>query len=226
MMRVFESRLALAEALARDTANALARRIKEQGRAMIAVSGGTTPVLFFEALSRMDLEWSRVVVTLVDERWVPEDNPRSNAALVRRHLLAGLAAEARLIPLYNGAPTPASGLQALEEMMEAQPLPLAAAILGMGEDGHTASFFPGGDHLEAALNPSSGRLLESMTAPGAGEPRITFTLPVLLQAAFLALHIEGERKREVLTHAQGPGADSQMPVRAVLRRALPVYWCP
>lgn len=226
MMQVFESRLALAEALARDTASALTRRIQAQGQAMLAVSGGTTPGLFFAALSRMDLEWSRVVVTLVDERWVPEDNPRSNAALVRRTLMVGHAAKARLVPLYNGAPTPDLGLKALAETMEGQPLPLAAAILGMGEDGHTASFFPEGDHLDAALNPPPGRLLETMNAPGAGETRVTFTLPVLLQAGFLALHIEGERKREVLAAAQVPGTDAKMPVRAVLRQSLPVYWCP
>lgn len=224
-MQVFESRAALAKALAQATSAALEARIKTQGRAMLAVSGGSTPMLFFEALSQTSLDWSRVVVTLVDERWVPEDNPRSNAALVRRHLLVGQAASARFIPLYNGAATPDSGMAVQEAVLAAQPLPLAAAILGMGEDGHTASFFPGGDHLSAALNPVSGRLLETMAAPGAGEPRITLTLPVLQNADFLALHIEGERKREVLARAQEQGPDAEMPVRAVLRHCPSVYWC-
>lgn len=225
-MRVFDSRAALAAALARDTAHALAARLRARGRAMLAVSGGQTPGLFFEALSQMPLEWSHIVVTLVDERWVPEENPRSNAALVRRHLLVNNAASARFIPLYNGAPTPALGLAAQAQMLAAQPWPLAAAILGMGEDGHTASFFPGGDHLDAALNMESGQLLETMEAPGAGEPRITLTLPALSQADLLAIHIEGERKRAVLADAQKPGPDADMPVRAVLRHAPSLYWCP
>lgn len=225
-MQAFTSRAALAQALAQATAKALAARLMLQNTAVLAVSGGTTPMAFFEALSQVDLDWARVVVTLVDERWVPEDNPRSNAALVRRHLLANNAAKAEFFSLYNGEKTPALGMQALEAALAAQNLPLAAAILGMGEDGHTASFFPGGDRLDAALDPDSGRLLETMTAPGALEPRITLTLPVLWQANFLALHIEGEKKREVLARAQGEGGDAEMPVRAILRRCPDIYWCP
>lgn len=225
-MNLFETRQALAEGLARDTARALAARLQCAEQAMLAVSGGTTPVLFFEALSRVELEWSRIVVTLVDERWVPEEAPRSNAALVRRHLLTANAASASFIPLYNGAATPAEGKQAQAALLASQPLPLAAAILGMGEDGHTASFFPDGDHLAAALNPQTDQLLETMAAPGAGESRITLTLPILVQADFLALHIEGERKRNVLARAREIGPVSEMPVRAILAHKPPVYWCP
>lgn len=224
-MQTFSSRAALAEALAQATAQALVDSLKAQEKAMLAVSGGSTPTLFFEMLSRADLDWSRVVLTLVDERWVPEDSPRSNAALVRRHLLVNHAARAQFIPLYNGAETPALGVAALEATLKAQPLPLAAVVLGMGEDGHTASFFPGGDHLISALNPNSERLLETMTAQGAGEPRITLTLPVLIRAGFLALHIEGERKREVLVRAQEQGAEEEMPVRAILQNSPTIYWC-
>lgn len=225
-MKLFESRSALAEALAQDTALALEARLQTEGKAMLAVSGGTTPMLFLEALSRAELAWSRVVVTLVDERWVPEENPRSNAALVRRHLLTAHAASASFVPLYNGTATPAEGIKAQAALLASQPLPLAAVILGMGEDGHTASFFPGGDRLSSALSPPAGQLLETMEAPNAGEPRITLTLPVLLQADFLALHIEGERKREVLARAGEAGTDLEMPVRAVLARKPPIYWCP
>lgn len=225
-MQAFTSRAALAQALARDTARALAARLNTPQKAVLAVSGGTTPTAFFEALSQADIDWARVVVTLVDERWVPEDNPRSNAALVRRHLLTNNAVKAEFFPLYNGEKTPSLGIKALESALAAQNLPLAAAILGMGEDGHTASFFPGGDRLGAALDPQSGRLLEAMEAPGAGEPRITLTLPTLSSADFLALHIEGDKKREVLVRAQGEGADSEMPVRSVLRHGPDIYWCP
>lgn len=225
-MNIFESPTALASALALATAEALRASIKARGRALLAVSGGRTPVLFFEALSQVPLNWSDVVVTLVDERWVPEDHPRSNAALVRRHLLVNHAGAAAFLPLYNAAPTPEQGLAAQEALLAVQPLPLAAAILGMGDDGHTASFFPGGDHLAVALSQDSGRLLASIKAPGAGEPRITLTLPVLAGAPFLAIHIEGEGKRDVLTKARQTGAEQDMPVRAVLRHTPHIYWCP
>lgn len=127
--RIFEAREALAETLARDVADELARAIEAKGRATLAVSGGTTPKLFFEKLSVIDIPWSRVSVTLVDERQVPESSERSNARLVRQHLLQNKAAAARFVPLVDNP--------------DAENIPaFDVAVLGMGNDGHTASFFP------------------------------------------------------------------------------------
>jgi 6-phosphogluconolactonase len=225
-MHSFANRKALAQELARNVAAALKARLDVQVEALLAVSGGSTPGLFFSELSKTDLDWPRVMVTLVDERWVPEENPRSNAALVRRTLLINNAASARFIPLYNGADSPEAGRAALEAQLAQLPLSLAAAILGMGEDGHTASYFPEGDNLATALSPAHGQAVETIRAPGAGEPRITLTLPVLANADLLALHIEGERKREVLEQALAAGPDEAMPVRAVLRHDPQIYWSP
>ena len=225
-MQVFPDREVLAKALARDVAAALSARLAVQVEAMLAVSGGSTPGLFFAELSKAGLDWSRVIVTLVDDRWVPEASPRSNAALVRRHLLINNAAAARFIPLYNGAASPQAGRAAIEAQFAQLPLSLAAAVLGMGEDGHTASFFPGGDRLAMALAPAQGQSVEAMNAPNAGEPRITLTLPVLLKADLLALHIEGEGKRVVLEQALAEGPVEAMPVRAVLRHDPKIYWSP
>ena len=226
MMLVFEDRAALAQRLAQDTATALANRLKINESAWLAVSGGSTPGLFFQALSQAELEWSRIGVTLVDERWVPQESPRSNEALVRQSLLVNKAAAARFVPLYNGAATPEAGLESVQALFASLPLPFAAVILGMGEDGHTASFFPGGDHLAAALDPAPGQLLESMHAPGAGEPRITFTLPPLVGADFVALHIEGGAKQAVLAQARAPGLVDEMPIRAILPHKPHILWCP
>jgi 6-phosphogluconolactonase len=213
--RIFGAREALAETLARDVADELARAIEAKGRASLAVSGGATPTLFFEKLSVIDIAWSRVSITLVDERQVPETSERSNAGLVRRHLLQNRAAAAHFIPLVGN---PDAGKMP----------PFDVAILGMGNDGHTASFFPGGDRLAEALDVNSRRTLIEMTAPGAGEPRLTFTLPALQSAGRLALHIEGAEKKQVLTRALAEGPAEEMPVRAVLRSPSPLtlYWCP
>ena len=213
--RIFEAREALAEALARDVADELARAIEAKGKATLAVSGGSTPKLFFERLSEIDIPWSRVSVTLIDERQVPETSERSNARLVRQHLLRSKAAAAQFIPLHGNPDA------------EKAP-PFDVAILGMGNDGHTASFFPGGDRLADALDADSKERLIEMTAPGAGEPRLTFTLPVINAAGRLALHIEGAEKKQVLKKALGEGPEEDMPVRAVLRSQAPVtlYWCP
>jgi len=211
---------ALAEAVAAD----LAQAIEKRGQALIAVSGGSTPRRFMEALSRQDLDWSKVTVTLVDERWVPPSHPRSNARLVDNHLLHGKAAAARFVPLYVDAPTPENALPRVAAHIAALPLPLDVAVLGMGTNGHTASFFPGGDHLAEAVDPEGAAQVLPMRAPDAGEPRITLTLPVLAAAPRLYLQIEGVKKRHVLEES-ADGAD--YPMRAVLEAApqLEVFWC-
>jgi 6-phosphogluconolactonase len=221
---------ALAAALAERVAGALRAGIAERGSALLAVSGGRTPLAFLEQLSQAALDWSRVQVTLVDERWVDEHDPRSNARLVREHLLRGAAAAAMFVPLYTGAASPEDGQAEANRRVHALPLPFDAVVLGMGLDGHTASFFPGGDQLDAALDPHRPCGVLPMRAPGAGEPRITLTLPTLLKTRQLLLHVEGEDKRQVLARARsGQDDGARYPVRAVLQRSpvpVAVYWCP
>lgn len=221
---------ALASALAERIADRLRDGIAERGHALLAVSGGSTPRHVFEQLSRQALDWSKVTVTLVDERWVPESNERSNAAMVKAMLLQHAASSAQFVPLYSDAPTPEAGLAAVRARMAALELPFDAVILGMGNDGHTASFFPGGDRLPEALDLKSATRVLPMRAAGAGEPRITFTLSALLDTRALYLHIEGDTKRQLLADARlGLGEAANFPVRAVLtqqRVPVAVYWCP
>jgi len=224
--RDFADRAQLAEALAAAVAADLKAGAEARGAASLAISGGTTPAAFFEALAaRDDVPWDKVTVTLVDERWVDAGSDRSNARLVAAKLLQGRAAAARFVPLYQGGVQPDAG--AAGAAQRAVPYPLDAAVLGMGNDGHTASFFPGGDHLAEALT-GEGPVV-AMRAPGAGEPRVTLTLPVLLAARALYLHIEGEEKATTLARALADGPVEDMPVRALLRATaapLTIYWCP
>ncbi|MCP1372709.1 6-phosphogluconolactonase [Dyella lutea] len=221
---------ALAASLAERVADLLREAIATRGRAVLAVSGGSTPKHFFEHLSHAGLDWSKVQVTLVDERWVPESSDRSNARLVKAMLLTDRAAAATFVPLHQDTPTPEEGLAALEAQVDALALPFDVVVLGMGPDGHTASFFPGGDRLAEALDPAGTVRVIPMRADGAGEPRITFTLPALLDTRALFLHIEGDAKRRVLADAQlGLAEGRDYPVRAVLEQTrvpVSVYWCP
>jgi 6-phosphogluconolactonase len=227
-MHEFSSSPDLAEALAASVQDALVARLQRDGTAAFAVSGGTTPIKFFQALSAKNLDWRAVTITLVDDRWVPESSPRSNAALVKTHLLQNRAAAATFIPLVTAAATPEAGRHVTEAAIAALKIPFAAIILGMGTDGHTASFFPGGDRLAEALHPANGQLTETMRAETAIDPRITLTLPVLLEADHLFLHIEGQAKRDTLEAAMQPGPIETMPIRAILRRDPPpqIFWSP
>ncbi len=226
----FSDSQALAAALAERVADQLRAGIAERGGALLAVSGGSTPRQFFERLSREELEWSKVQITLVDERWVPESSERSNAGMVRTLLLQHEASRAQFVPLYTDAPTPEAGLATVRARIATLALPFDAVVLGMGNDGHTASFFPGGDRLPEALDINGSVRVLPMRAAGAGEPRITFTLPALLDTRALYLHVEGDAKRQLLADARlglGPAVD--YPVRSVLtqqRVPVSVYWCP
>ena len=226
--RTFADKPTLARELAEAVADRIRTAIAERGVAAIAVSGGSTPGRFFQALGKTrDIDWEKVIVTLVDERWVDETSDRSNALLVNERMLQGPAAVARFFPLYSGGDEPDAAAVAKTNALLAQlPEQFAAVVLGMGSDGHTASFFPGGDTLAEALSAQGPAI--AIRAPGAGEPRITFTLPSLLRTDGLYLHVEGEEKADVLDTALGDGPIEDMPIRAVLRsgHAVSVYWCP
>jgi 6-phosphogluconolactonase len=225
----FSDTAALASLLASDVATQLSQAIAARGTASMAVSGGSTPKRFFEALSSHDIDWDRVTVTLVDERFVPADNPRSNHLLVATHLLKDKAADAIFLPLYQDV---ADALQAAAiATTKAEDIgnPFDVVILGMGTDGHTASFFPGGNHLARAIAAETPRGVMTMMADGAGEERLTFSFSSLNDARFLVLHIEGDGKKVVLDQAEAGTDELEMPIRAMLNRAaspLEIYWAP
>lgn len=224
---VFTDRETLAGALADHVAERLATAIAGRGSGFLAVSGGTTPGRFFAALSSRPIAWDKVTVTLVDERFVPPSSPRSNAALVADMLLRNAASLARFAPLYHAAESADAAAIAAEAELATLPWPLDAAVLGMGTDGHTASFFPDADTLPDLLDPDNARTVLPVDAASAGEPRLTLSMPRLTEAGFLALHIEGAEKRAVFEAAmQG---DDRKPIRAVIEaspRPMNVFWAP
>jgi 6-phosphogluconolactonase len=227
--RDFANASALADALVAEVAARLRAGIAGRGRASLLVSGGTTPKRFFRALSTADLDWKKVTIAPVDERWVPPDSDRSNSRLIMENLLTNDAASARFLAPYLHGKTAGEGAAGFAARSSVLARPFDVVILGMGNDGHTASFFPGGNNLRRALDLKSAPSAVAIDAPGAEEPRVTFTLRELLDTGFLALHIEGEAKAATLARALQPGPVEDMPIRAVLRQArtpLTIYWCP
>lgn len=225
----YPDREALAVALAAGIAAKLAGAVAVQGHATLAVSGGSTPKRLFQVLSQTEISWDRVTVILVDERIAPPDSDRANQSLLRASLLQGPAAAAHLVAYETGLATPEENAERSAELFAGVSFPLDVAVLGMGSDGHTASFFPHGDRLAEALNPETETRVLPMRAAGAGEPRLTLTLRTLLDARFLALHIEGEEKRGVFETAFSGVDANAMPVRAVLhqdRTPVHLFWAP
>lgn len=215
----------LAHALAVRVADALRQAIASRGQATLVVSGGRSPVPFFEALAQQALPWTQVLVSLADERWVPVNHAGSNEALVRRHLLRGPAAEARFLSLYQVA----GNLEQAAELADAavaELVPIDVLVLGMGDDGHTASLFPHSPNLHQALQPDCARRVLPMLAPSEPTQRLTLTLPMLASARLPLLAIQGQAKLNVLTTALMPGDIAQLPIRAFLNSPLEIHWCP
>ena len=211
----------LAQRLAAWIGLRLHQAIEQRGHAVLAVSGGKSPVPLFEALRAQPLDWSRVSITLVDERCVPHDHPDSNTALVRAHLLQQGAAAASFVPWFDALPDPLDdkALQALadaaSQRLAREPWPWDLAILGMGEDGHTASLFPHAPGLQQALH-ASGPV--AWTRPlNAPHARLTLTLPALLATRELVLPLIGPAKLRVYQQAR-LSEDDTLPISLVLHQ--------
>jgi 6-phosphogluconolactonase len=211
--------------LAQDIAQRLAAAIQARGFAVLSVSGGKSPVALFEALRVIDIDWSSVRVTLVDERCVPRIHPDSNALLVQTHLLQDLAAKAQLVFMVTSATEP---LESPTTLAKAAGLALNAAgfadvlVLGMGADGHTASLFPEAPNLAEALDLRNTQICAAVELknPPANAPyaRITQTLPQILSARHIVLPLTGADKLHTLQQAW-PHAKAILPISFVLQQS-------
>ncbi len=195
-----------AEDLARQCSETIATAIDlalaERDRAQIALAGGETPRATYERLGLEHLPWSRVDLLLGDERWVPMDHPASNARMLSQTLLAQApASKARLHPVPTTLATPLEGARAygqlLHQLCPGNPPRLDLVLLGLGDDGHTASLFPGSVALDVRDKPVT-------VGEGKGMPRITFTAPVLCAARQVVFLVSGAGKRQALSRLLDP----------------------
>lgn len=228
-LRRFDSAHELESTIAGEIAARLAGAISARGQAALLVSGGHSPAGLFEQLRLQALDWSRVSIALVDERWVEPTDPGSNERMVREALLRDRAAAARFFGLKNAAPSPELGATAAWNASAHIPRPVDVIVLGMGDDGHTASLFPASPNLERALDLKSPAGYIGMWAPSAPHARLSLNLTALLDSHRIVIFLLGEAKWRTYGEACGPGPVEAMPIRAVLRQErvpVDVVWAP
>jgi 6-phosphogluconolactonase len=207
----------------------LATELAERGTARILLSGGTTPAPIYAQLARAPLDWTKVTVGLVDERWLSPQDAASNTRLIREHLL-DLADVGQFEPLVREGLSLAESVHAAN--LEAEHATDACVtVLGMGNDGHTASLFPGSVDLDKALaSPLPYAAMDASGCPVAGDwrLRITLTPAGFARTRGRILLLRGEAKREVLLRALQDGDIRELPIRVVLGlggQPLRVHWC-
>lgn len=219
------SAVAITAALRREL---LPREDEPLPRARLLLSGGTTPAPVFRALSQAPLDWQRVDIGLVDERWLLPSDLDSNAHLVQAHLLRNKAAAARFQPLTRAGRGIEAAVAAANLHARQSP---GVVVLGMGGDGHTASLFPGMQGLDAALaSHESYVAVDASGCPGAGAwlRRISLTPAGLAPASSRILLLRGGDKRMVFEQALDGTDPRKMPIRIAFTTpgaTLDVYWC-
>lgn len=220
---------AWAGACATRLVDALAAAVAANGRALFAGSGGSTPSPIYRRMAGADLDWSRVAVTLVDERYVPETSPDSNARLLRETLLTGPAAAARFVPLYRPAVTVDRAAALAAHALAAEGGRLDAVLLGMGDDGHICSMFPHSPTLKTLLTPDLPPTVLGVPAGRDGMApsmeRLSINLPYLAQAGRVVLALTGAAKRATFER-EAAGHPATRPIAALMASAVPldVLW--
>jgi len=223
----FSSREQLDITLAEQVSSLLQSALALKGKASIAVSGGSTPKGFFKALSEKNVDWEKVTITLADERWVDINSNDSNTRLVHEHLLQNKASAAKFFHLKQGEHLCDKTLVDLNLTANNTLLPLDVLILGMGEDGHTASLFPCSEQIQQGLAQGNSNALMQVTPTTASHQRITFSFAALSESKNIFLHISGDSKKQVLNNALVSTNIYAMPIRAFLHNdniMTQVYW--
>lgn len=197
----------------------LIEAVRERGKAVLAVSGGKTPEPLFNLLSEMSLPWHLISVILVDERFVPADHADSNAALVCKALIKSSAEKASFIPMYLDNTSIEQCALLFDEQFRELGGVVDVVVLGMGEDGHTASWFPDCAQIDALIDPLNPRFCAPSEPTAAPHKRLTLTLPAFLKSRVVTLLVTGEKKRQVYLEARQTAEPvNGLPVRAVLHQ--------
>jgi len=225
----FPNREDASEAAAGLAADTLGADIARTGAASLMVSGGSTPARMFELLSSAPVDWAKVTAGLVDERWVAPDHPDSNERLVRTRLLKDAAARASFLPMKTAHASPAEAVADRHTAYAPHCGSISFLLLGMGTDGHTASWFPGTANFDAVVAPDAKLCVAAVEAPGAKvAQRLTLTGAAVTHANRALLLVFGAEKRSILDR-MAEADPKNCPVRFAidgLGDRLSIFWAP
>ena len=223
----FKSTEELLENFSKTIIKKLEYAIKTKEKAVLLVSGGNTPKALFKKLRTYDIAWEKVIVSLVDERWVNEKHEDSNARLVKEYLLKDKASKATFIPLYKENIDPLDSVDMCSKLFKNELFPCDVLILGMGDDSHTASLFPNNVKLKEGIDLNNENYCVSMTPLKAEHTRMSLTLSAILKADNIYLLIQGINKKEVYEKALKEDNFLLSPISAVLKnekKQIEVYY--
>lgn len=222
---IVKSRLEIEEQLAARIASDLKSEIEEFGDASLLVSGGSTPKGLFKSLCIKDIPWDKVRISLVDERFLPNGSKDQNGSLIKSYLLMNRAAKATFFPMVLDPLNLQKNLELFKDSLSKIRRPFTVVVLGMGNDGHTASFFPDSDELDKAIeDPNNDEVLITHT-DSSPYARITFSFKALSKAKHLYLHFYGEEKHLILEKAKGKSGHLPYPIQKFLKEVdeLKIY---
>ena len=230
--RKFDCRTDLAEQLSQRIIEIIDADVSSKGKASAAFSGGTTPKRmlesFFANLSKKKIAEGALTITVADERMVPLSHERSNFAMLKE-AVGNSCIKTSIVPLFSGDDAERTSVTpVVDRLSRHELLPCSAIVLGMGTDGHTASWFAGSPNLPELVDPQQPSPV-LLTQSDEGEPRLTMTLSEIARAQNVFLHIEGEAKLDVFNAAMGDGPADELPIRHILRHPeakVIVYWAP
>ncbi len=217
-MKEFSSKDQLDQVLCADLVKIIQRAISENGSANILLSGGSSPIRLYELMSNADLDWSQVLIGLVDERFVPPINEFSNEKMIREKLIQNYAQSARFVGMVANSLDQIENVNFIAGKYQPFMQKIDLVLLGMGEDGHTASLFPNDEVSEQLLGSSEIGIYNTIS-PNFPNNRITCSAAMLLQAKNIILMLSGEKK----LHVFETSADSQLPI-SFFKDKLQVYY--
>ena len=226
LLQRFDSPFSLAEALASRVEGRLQVALTMGDRASLVLSGGATPKLFLQTLGRRPLDWTRIDITLADERLAPTSSGQRNDVMLRANLLQGAAAAARFVPLVATEAAEGFDLDACRQRLAGIHWPLDVVLLGMGQDGHCASLFPDAPELAEAMDPANPACCWITRPPSQSAPRVTLTRSALSSAGLTLLHIQGESKLRTLESILMGEQQPPPPIAAFIQAGLEIVWCP